>query len=142
MLDRLFSLLAQTTAPVANPTAVPSVSQPIITTTTAVPPGVVTDMPWYARLLSQGGMLIPLSLILIIFYFIVFRQKQKQDKEKKDLLDNVKKGDTIETIGGLLGTVVSSDPNTVVVKVDETANVKLKFNRRAIHRVIVEDEKK
>jgi len=53
----------------------------------------------------------------------------------------VKKGDQIETIGGILGTVLQLDEKSVVLKVDETANVKMRFNRRAIHRVVVEDAK-
>lgn len=132
MLERLLALpafLAQTTAPVVTGTG----------TGTTPPAG---PLPWWAQIIEKGGMLIPLSIILIVFYVVVFRQKQKQDKNKKDLLENIKKGDRIETIGGLLGSVVSSDANTVTLKVDETANVKLTFNRRAIHRVIVEDEKK
>lgn len=83
----------------------------------------------------------PLVLGLLVLYFIVFRQKRKQDRERQQMLDAVKKGDAVETIGGLLGTVLHADDNTVTLKVDESANVKLRFARRAIHRVIPEDDK-
>lgn len=99
------------------------------------------DAPLLVRLLTSG--MFPLVLGLLILYFFVFRTKKKQDNDRQKLLDSVKKGDQIETIGGLIGTVVSADESTVVIKADETANVKLKFNRRAIHRVITaEDNKK
>lgn len=95
--------------------------------------------PFFVQLFASP--FFPLVLGLLVLYFIVFRQKRRQDREKQQMLDSVKKGDQIETIGGLFGTVLAVDEKTVVVKVDESANVKLKFSRRAIHRVIVEDEK-
>lgn len=100
----------------------------------------VAEAPFWARVLAN-----PLSMLvvgLVLMYFFVFRAKKKQEDQKKKLLDGVKKGDQIETIGGLLGTVVNADEKTVVIKVDENANVKLRFNRRAIHRVVVEEPAK
>lgn len=118
LLSSLDLILAQATQPVGpRPT-----TQPV---------------PWWAQLLSSG--MFPLVVGLLILYFFIFRSKKKQDNDRQKLLDSVKKGDTIETIGGLYGTVVSADEKTVVIKADETANVKLKFNRRAIHRVVSED---
>ena len=119
MMTDLFSILAQTAAPTSQPAG---------------------DVPFFVKIL-QGGMLLPAAVFLLFFYFFVFRTKKKADNEKKALLNNVKKGDTIETIGGLIGSVVSADEETILLKVDETANVKMKFNRRAIHRVIVDEKK-
>lgn len=103
------------------------------------PPGGGAAAPWYVSLLASP--LFPLVIGLGVLYLFVFRSKRKQDKERQNLLDAVKKGDQIETIGGLIGTVLHADDKTVVLKVDESANVKMKFNRRAIHRVIVDDDK-
>jgi preprotein translocase subunit YajC len=97
------------------------------------------EAPWYVSLLASP--LFPLVIGLGVLYLFVFRSKRKQDKERQNLLDSVKKGDQIETIGGLFGTVLQVDDKSVVLKVDETANVKMRFNRRAIHRVIVEEGK-
>lgn len=95
--------------------------------------------PFWVQLFASP--FFPLVLGLLVLYFIVFRQKRKQDRERQQMLDAVKKGDAVETIGGLFGTVLHADDNTVTLKVDESANVKLKFARRAIHRVIPEDDK-
>ena len=67
------------------------------------------------------------------------RNKKKQERKAQELRDSLKKGDRVQTIGGILGTVVESRDNEVLLKVDETNNTKLRFTRNAIHRVIVED---
>lgn len=84
----------------------------------------------------------PIILILLLLWVFVIRSKQKQEKSRKDLLGGLKKNDRIETIGGVLGTIVDVRDGEVVVKVDETTNTKMRFRRSAIHRVIVEEEKK
>jgi len=95
------------------------------------PPG------WYSVLSNPLFMLVPLLLILYIF---VIRAKSKQDKERRQMIENLKKGDRVQTIGGILGTVVETREHEVLLKVDESANTKIRFTRNAIHRVI-EDEK-
>ncbi len=110
---------------------------PVVTTAPATPQA---DVPWWAKLFTGGnGILLPAAAFLVFFYFVSIRGKQKEAKERQNLLNNIKKGDSIETIGGLIGTVVSADDKSVLLKVDETANVKMRFNRRAVHRVITDD---
>jgi preprotein translocase subunit YajC len=46
----------------------------------------------------------------------------------------------VQTIGGIIGTVVESRENEVVLKVDETSNTKIKFSRNAIHRVLTDEK--
>jgi preprotein translocase subunit YajC len=84
----------------------------------------------------------PIVLILLLLWVFVIRSKQKQEKTRKDLLGGLKKNDRVETIGGVLGTIVEVRDGEVLVKVDETTNTKMRFRRSAIHRVIVEEEKK
>lgn len=80
--------------------------------------------------------LFPLALLILFMYVFVFRSKKKEENKRETMLKALKKGDRIQTIGGLLGTVVDAREDEVVVKVDETANVKLRFIRSAIHKVI------
>ena len=58
-----------------------------------------------------------------------------------DLLQRLKPGQRVQTIGGILGTITQVNDKEVTVKVDETNNVKIKFARNAIHRVQDEDVK-
>jgi preprotein translocase subunit YajC len=91
------------------------------------------DVPWYAN------NLIPLILIGIIFYFFIFRAKKTQDKKRTTMLSQLKAGDRVQTIGGILGTVIKASDSEVTLKVDETSNTKLRFSRSAIHRVLTEE---
>lgn len=84
---------------------------------------------------------LPWILIAIAFYFFLLRPKNKQEKQRVAMLNALKKGDRIQTIGGILGTVVETRDDEVVVKVDETSNTKITFSRNAIHRVREEEKK-
>ena len=90
---------------------------------------------------NGGGMfstLIMFSLIILIFYFMILRPQQKRQKERQRLLEGVKKGDKVITVGGLHGTVVGLEEKTVLVQVAE--NIKMKFERSAVSSVTREGE--
>jgi preprotein translocase subunit YajC len=70
----------------------------------------------------------------------MWRSSKTKQKQKQSVLDNMKRGDRVQTIGGILGTVVEARDKDVIVKVDEGNNTKIKFARGAIDR-IVEEEK-
>ena len=82
---------------------------------------------------SLIGSLLPFLLIIVIFYFFLIRPQNKKQKETQKMLDALKKGDKVITIGGIHGTVSSVKENTVIVKVDD--DCKLEFNRTAISSV-------
>jgi preprotein translocase subunit YajC len=75
---------------------------------------------------------LPVALIFVVFYFLILRPQQKQRKEHRAMLDALKAGDPVVTIGGIHGTVVAVDElnQTVVVRVSD--NVRVTFNRTAI----------
>ncbi len=77
---------------------------------------------------------VPLVLIFVIFYFFIIRPQSKRQKETEKMINAVKKGDKIVTVGGIHGTVATAKEKTVIVKVDE--GVKIEFNRSAIASVI------
>jgi preprotein translocase subunit YajC len=85
--------------------------------------------------------LIPFAAIIGIFYFLIIRPQNKKQKETKRMLDSIKKGDKVVTIGGLHGTIQSVKEQSVIVKVDD--NVKLEFNRSAISSIesVAKEEK-
>lgn len=81
----------------------------------------------------------PLILIVLVFYFLVFGSKRKQEKQRQAMLSELKKGDEVVTIGGQIGKVIETRDDRVLLKVDESSNAKIWFLRSAIHRVL--DEK-
>jgi preprotein translocase subunit YajC len=80
----------------------------------------------------------PIFLIVImvaIFYFLVFMPQRRRDKERREMLSAVKKGDQVITSGGICGTILKVNESRVVVKVNDDPAGKLEFVREAIARV-------
>lgn len=77
---------------------------------------------------------VPFILIIGIFYFFIIRPQNKKQKETEKMINALKKGDKVVTIGGIHGVVSSVKEKTVIVKVDSDA--KIEFNRSAIASVI------
>lgn len=80
-----------------------------------------------------GGIMstvIMFALIILIFYFMILRPQQKRQKERQKLLEGVKKGDKIITVGGLHGTVVGVEEKILLVQVAD--NLKLKIERSGV----------
>ena len=71
-----------------------------------------------ASSLSQVlGMVLPLVLLFAVFYFLIIRPQKKRDKETKDMLSALKKGDKITTIGGIYGRIVEIRDDVVTIEV-------------------------
>jgi preprotein translocase subunit YajC len=86
---------------------------------------------------STGSMMttfVTFGLIIVIFYFLIIRPQKKRDKETKEMLSSIKKGDKVVSIGGIHGTVVAVKETTVVVKVDD--NTRMEFSRNAISSIV------
>ncbi len=72
--------------------------------------------------------------LFVIFYFIVIRPQKKRQKEHKDMVSNIGKGDEVVTTSGMLGKVNKLDEDYVVLQV--TDNVELKFQKGSIHAIL------
>ncbi|MBA4600841.1 preprotein translocase subunit YajC [Thermoactinomyces mirandus] len=88
--------------------------------------------------MSQWGTLIPLILMFVVFYFFLIRPQQKRQKERTSMLNSLKKGDKVITIGGIHGKIVELTEDRVTLKVSE--NTRLVFERSAVNSVVSEDE--
>ena len=87
------------------------------------------DVPQQSILMT----VLPFILIIIIFYFFIIRPQNKKQKETQKMIDALKKGDKVVTIGGIHGVVASTKEKTVIVKVDDST--KIEFSRSAISAV-------
>jgi len=88
-----------------------------------------------------GGLLVPILLIFAVFYFIALRPKQREQKQRQQMLDNLKKYDKVLTIGGIIGTVMEVREDEVILKVDDNSNTRLKFMRGSIQKILSGEEK-
>ncbi|WP_410795769.1 preprotein translocase subunit YajC [Paenibacillus sp. J5C2022] len=76
----------------------------------------------------------PFLLMFAVFYFLLIRPQQKKQKQRNSMLNELKKGDKITTIGGLHGTIVEITDDTIVLRVNDTT--KMTFERSAISSIV------
>ena len=77
--------------------------------------------------------LVMMFLAMIIFSFM----GQRRDRKKREaMISAVKQHDKVQTVGGLIGSVVEVKTDTVVLKVDESANTRITFARSSIQQVL------
>ena len=82
---------------------------------------------------STQSFLIMIGFIVVLFalmYFLTIRPQRKRQQEQAKMLQNLQRGDRVVTIGGLYGTVESTDDNSVVIKVESGST--MRFLRSAI----------
>ncbi len=86
------------------------------------------------------GFFLPIILVFVIMWLLIFRPQAKRQKEQKMMLEQLQKGDRILTVGGLIGTIVGvrEKENVLIVKIAE--NVKVEMMRHAIARKLGENE--
>lgn len=70
--------------------------------------------------------LIPLLLIMVIFYFLLIRPQQKKLKQHKAMVEATKKGDSVITAGGILATVKDVKDDILTVEIADGVKVKVK----------------
>ena len=71
------------------------------------------------------GQFLPLIFLFGIFYFLIIRPQQKQQKEHAAMLEALTKGDKIVTTGGLFAEVVKVEEDFIKIKLNDTSIVKL-----------------
>lgn len=69
--------------------------------------------------------MMPLLLIFVVFWFLIFRPQQQRAKEQRAKLAAVKKGDQVVTGGGLMGKITKVDSDTVEVEIATGVRVKV-----------------
>ncbi len=85
------------------------------------------------------GMILPLVMIMGVFYFLLIRPQQRKMKEHQDLISKVARGDTVITSGGLIGKVTKVvDDKELQVEVGE--GVKIRVLRQGISDVRAKGE--
>jgi preprotein translocase subunit YajC len=120
MNSRLLSLLADATANVAaDPNAAAMAGE---------------EIPAGASFVYMLIQMLPMVLIIVVFYFILIRPQRKKDKAAKAMLAALKKGDRICTIGGIYGTIANIKDDVLTVEVGE-AKTQMMFARWAVRNV-------
>ena len=75
---------------------------------------------------GMGTMLLPLIVMIALMYFLMIRPENKRKKEAENMRSNLKKGDQITTIGGIVGKIVHvTDDNIVIETSDDRVRMEL-----------------
>ena len=74
--------------------------------------------------------LIYLGIFMLVFWFFIIKPRKQQEKKHKDVMESIKRGDKVVTIGGLKGEVSRVKDDSVMIKVDESTE--LEYVKNAI----------
>lgn len=83
---------------------------------------------------------LPLVLIFVIMYLLLFRGPRKKQQRHKKMVQSLQKNDRVRTIGGIFGTVIDVRDDVITLKVDESNNTKIKVTSGAISSVLLDDQ--
>lgn len=78
-----------------------------------------------------------LGLMVAVFWLFIIRPQRRRSKKQKELAGSLMVGQEVKTIGGIHGTVVSLDEDSIVLKVEDG---KIRVTRRAIGSVVGGDD--
>ena len=78
---------------------------------------------------------LPLIVIVAIFYFLVFMPMQRQKKQQAQMLADLQAGSEVLTTGGIVGTIVSLNADTLILRV-KPDNIKLQIARSAVSSLV------
>lgn len=70
---------------------------------------------------------LPLILIFVIFYFLLIRPQMKREKDRRKMIEALKRGDKVVTQGGLIGTVAKVE-NDGILSIEIADGVRVKFD--------------
>ena len=76
-----------------------------------------------------------LALIVGMFAFSMIGNRREK-KKRQDILGSIKKHDRVQTVGGVIGSIVEVKSDQVVLKVDESSNTRITFSRSAVQQVL------
>jgi preprotein translocase subunit YajC len=92
-----------------------------------------------------SSLLVPLTLIMVMFYFLILRPQKAKEQQFKTLVDSLKETDRVVTIGGIHGVVTNVQRNAdgaiVTIRVDESTGTKIRVGASAIARILTDEEK-
>jgi preprotein translocase subunit YajC len=85
-----------------------------------------------------GGIFWIVILMFVVLMLMTTMSGRKQRKERDKLVAGAKRNDRVQTVGGIIGTIIELTDNEMVLRVDETSNTRIRFARSAIQQVLRE----
>ena len=86
--------------------------------------------------LFNSGFMVVLVMMFLAMIIFSFMGQRRDRKKSEAMISAVKKHDKVQTVGGRIGSVVEVKTDTIVLKVDESANTRITFARSSIQQVL------
>ncbi|GAA6137613.1 preprotein translocase subunit YajC [Arenicella sp. 4NH20-0111] len=74
--------------------------------------------------------LLPMVALFVVFYFLLIRPQQKRQKEHKNMVAGLAKGDEVVTMGGVLGKISAIDDNFITLEISK--GVEIRVQRQSV----------
>ena len=74
---------------------------------------------------SPWTMILFVGFIFLIFYFLMIRPQRKKQKEHQEVVEQLQRGDKVVTVGGIYGQIESLSEDSVVLKVESGATIRV-----------------
>ena len=109
---------------------------------TAAVAGAEGEVQQVSSIAALATTFLPLILIFVVFWFMLIRPQRKKDKQVKEMLNNLKAGDRICTIGGIYGTITGLKDDTITLSVgkDNLSMVVASWAIRSVEEVMIEND--
>ncbi|HBT25684.1 MAG: preprotein translocase subunit YajC [Pseudothermotoga sp.] len=106
----------------------------------SAPPGATGSAPSATTTATGSGwsFIILLAMLFAMFYFLIILPQRRREKQFKEMVSNMKRGDTVITVGGIVGKVIDIKKDTIKIKTSMTTE--LEVTKRAIATVLKEKE--
>ncbi len=79
-----------------------------------------------------------IAFALLAMVIVTSMSGRKEKKRRAQLLSSIKKYDRVQTLGGIIGTILELGESEVVLRVDEATDTRIRFARSAIQGVVKE----
>jgi preprotein translocase subunit YajC len=87
------------------------------------------------------GPILTFVAMVAIFYFLIFLPMRRQQKNQKEMLKTLQSGQTVLTSGGIIGTIVAVNGDTLILRI-KPDNLKIQVARSAVTSVVTDDQAK
>lgn len=116
---------------------------------------VINALAWAAQNVTQegteeaakdpgilGNPMFLVAAIFALFYFLILRPQKREQKQRRQMTEAMKKGDRVVSAGGIHGTIESIDTDKGIVTVTVAPKINMKFQRASINQVVDKDADK